>query len=199
MNGARLQSNGQVRNFPYFADESYQITVQWSTAAPTILARSSAEIVNTRNLPFDKGPDKSGRLFMVLNGYSIIVKADAFTPTAPQVSGYVYFRTNEGKRILLASPVQIFNSLAVGINSDRLIAIPSPLFAGEVTTLGFIEWVNENSVNGSMAGNNNMVVTLNIAFYGDYAEPNWNCMHNDIHTAVEKLHPYDYAETLPRT
>ena len=191
MSGARLEIAGQIRDgFPFMAMRQIKVAAfNIISATPAVLPFAQAAISDALDIPFDRGPDRSGRVFVCINGYSILVNSSVVTVSAGQINGNFYYRALSGERILLGTvainaPV---NALAIryAFNFPNIIVSTGPLFADKVDSIGTVEWENDGSILGGINGPATATINLNVGYYGDYAEFDIDCLHNDIHGIKE--------------
>jgi hypothetical protein len=169
MTGARLETSGQIRNsYPYIASTS--------VAASLTLSGSSfgtqSLITFSERLPFDATPDKSGRVFMCINGVFLRVTAQAFTPTAPTISGWIFYQTLEGKKIYLTALEASFSAAFSESNPTIKLSPDTSFNAQNLNAIGYLGYEDIATSLGS-ATSITISAKFNLGFYGDYSEPDW--------------------------
>lgn len=168
MSGARLQIAGQMRAvFPYVARETLDV-VSLSLVSGGLSQES--QISYTKPLPFDLGPDKSGRVFVSFNGLFIRVSADSFA-TPPRLTGLIYYKTIEGRQINLTIIDSVFSANFSESNPNLLIVPETSFNAESFGELGYFGFQDINSSLGSATAIT-VAIRANIGLYGEYGEDN---------------------------
>jgi len=169
MSGARLQALGQVRNvYPFIVSNSARVSL--AVPVSTFLGEIAVPMYKA-DIPFDLGPDKSGRVFVTLNGVHLLLSVDAGTTT--RVSGFLYYRIGGRKTYIVA----IASTLATsGVqNIDTTLSPNMPIMAESVDNIGYFGFENAGSAAGT-AATITFDIAANFGLYGDYAEPDWNTL-----------------------
>lgn len=188
MSGARLEAIGQLRNvFPYAVIDSFTTSPVIANAGG-FFGSAFVELTSliTRALPFDTGPDKSGRVLMVLNGLSVMITADVYTPTPPFAAGEIVFRTSMGE---ILSILRFADSLttAKAYNVDTPILVSVPIFGDKPASLGAIGFQNVTGSGAAVGSATSIAMRLrgNYGLYNDFAEYDFNqlkkCEHHHYH------------------
>lgn len=169
MSGARLEANGQVRHaFPYIVNEGFRVNLTLTVANGFV---DRQPIAFTGQLPFDIGPDKSGRVFLLINGVYIAVRVDAGTTT--NLRGALYFQGLDGRKVYLQSFSQTVSTVGSAFpGGSTLIVPPQTITADKLSPLGYLGFEDNGSTIGT-ATEIDLANWFNIGFYGDYSEPNW--------------------------
>ncbi len=189
MSGAQLQTAGQVRNsFPYIARQAMNANLTLITAAPAINTYARVTLPNTLDLPFNYGPDKAGRVYTVINGFSVILTAAGYA-AAGIIAGSLYFQDTFGTEyLMLALGDTLPNARAY--NSNVLLGTYAPLFSDKPENIGALVWRNNVSVLSTLT-NVTATCIFNIGYYGDYAEFDLSnlakCEHHHYHGVDRQL------------
>ncbi len=189
MSGAQLEAAGQIRNiFPYYCTVESRLTVTIPVAF-TVTGEQPIAIKPT-DIPYDLGPDKSGRVFVVLNGVTVLVTANAGTTS--QANGFIYYRSPNAKKIYLVAVGGVI-AAPYAVNNPNSFMPPFPFGAEGLDNLGYIGFENSGSVAGT-AANIIFQIGLNIGMYGDYAEPNWNNYFSHEHSGLPAIQEGDLSD-----
>jgi len=177
MSGAQLQTAGQIRNgFPYMAGFGLTGTIQVVNAV--IVSKASSKLVWIKDVPFDSGPDRGGRVFVAINSFSIIITGNPLTG-GDFLAGDLYYRGVGGNRLHLLSVVHNLQYMGT-YRRDGIIVSSDPLFADKVNDVGIIEWED----NASLITTSDAIILnyrLNIGFYSDYKEFDMERLHEELH------------------
>ncbi len=192
MSGARLQSGGQLRNiFPYYVVGETRLTL---TIPVAFTSEGKTKISpKTANIPFDMGPDKSDRNFIVINGLSVVARGDAGTTT--QVHGFLFYLTPLAQKVYLLA-LDATLATPIGFNNPGIYMPSFPYNADSVDNVGEIGFENVASVAGT-ATNLVLHVGLNLGIYGVFAEPDWNAISEGFkheHTGLNSMREGDLSD-----
>lgn len=174
MNGAQLEIAGQVRNvFPHMV--TFGLRKQFLFNAGTFEPTSDLTLDLTQvSIPFDRGPDKSGRVFLAFNGITGYFYCDAGTTSI--IRGALYYRGLDGRKIYLFALSSLINTNGVSLNYSQLqMGIHQSISAESLSSIGMLGFDNFGTALGT-ATVITMDVYINIGFYGDYAEPDWDSL-----------------------
>jgi hypothetical protein len=168
MSGAQLQTAGQIRNsFPYIARRAVNANLTLITAAPAINAYSRVTIPEALDLPFNYGMDKGGRVYTVINGFSVILSAVGYA-AAGIIAGSLYFQDILGIEYLMLSLGDTLPN-AKAYNSNIMLSTYTPIFTNNPENIGSLVWRNTASVLSTLT-NVTANCVFNIGYYSDYAE-----------------------------
>jgi hypothetical protein len=188
MSGALLETAGQLRDaYPFVVQKALSATLQLVTAAPAVNSVAYSSVQDGRDLPFDYGPDKPGRLFPVICGFGVLITSAVYN-AAGLLVGNIFWQDTGGNEVHLLSLADFLPN-QIKFNSERIVTPYVPLFAGQVDFIGKLVWRNDSTVISTLS-NTVAKVTLNIGYYGDYAEYDFNqlkkCEHHHYHGVTEK-------------
>jgi hypothetical protein len=158
--GANLEGAGQVRNiFPHLISTYVQET--FNAVAVTTY---TGTIEYNRELPFDSGPDRSARVFLVLSQIGYITIPSALQAAIEQYSALLFWQSPDGEKFHLGS----FSSDLMGDTAETIactLMLPVPFFTSKPGVLGKL-LLEVQSLTGTAEVET--IVTLNIGFYTDY-------------------------------
>lgn len=164
MSGARLETLGQVRNvYPYATNTGITVAIAVPVAT---FAGEAALRIDRSEIPFDRGPDKSARTFMVLSNLTAIISVNAGTTT--QLNGFIYYRGNDGRRMQLAA-IAATIAAPTALNSLVRLTPALPITAESVDNIGYLGFTDSGSTAGT-ATTVTITANINVGMYGDYAE-----------------------------
>lgn len=166
MSGAKLQTVGQIRDsFPFMVSIGKRIRL---TMTPSNMVPKTKINVSDIHIPFDTGPDKSARVFIAINNVNIFQSADIYTPTAPSITGTVYYLSPNGIKIFIGP---LFGSFTApwGYGYNVAVASPFPMNGERLDNIGELGFEDVSSNIGS-ATQMFIDVLINIGFYAEYAE-----------------------------
>lgn len=159
--GAGLETAGQVRGaYPFLASEMIAVTVQWSSGD------ARASIVPATKPPFNRGPDRSGRVYAAVNGFHYLLDADSFVAT-PTAFGTLRYRDSGGS-FILATVYNVLSAVVSYNAPDTRLSPFLPHFSENLDKLGELEFVNIGSALNGTATFIRFRCFLNIGYYGDY-------------------------------
>lgn len=183
MSGAQLQTAGQVRNaYPFIMRRSISADLELVSTVPVLNSYTRIALTENLDVPFDYGPDKAGRVYIVINGVGIIVSADVYA-AAGVIAGEILYEDTFGTQYLLYSLGDTLPN-AKAYNHQLTLGLYAPLFSNNPGVIGYLVWSNVASAIGAL---DNVIaqVTLNIGYYSDYAEYDFNelkkCEHHHYH------------------
>ena len=162
--GAGLETAGQIRNvYPYMATEMLTVTPTFVSAGGT-----GAQLIPGVKPAFNRGPDRSGRIYVAINSLCIILSADSYTGT-PTIIGSLQW-ADSGGRYILATIANVLTAPAV-LNFHALrLSSYLPYFSENINDLGRIEFINQASALGGTATVINAKCFLNVGYYGDFED-----------------------------
>lgn len=189
MSGARLETAGQVRNgIPWITRKAIiPSALSLVSAVPAVQSYSIVTVSDGNDIPFDYGPDKPGRVFVAINGFSFIINATTYA-AGGQLVGDIFWQDTGGLEIHLMT-ICDFLPNAIKLVSDRLFVAYTPLFSPNVDFIGKLVWKNNGTTIAAL-NNVNATARINVAYYSDYAEYDFNqlkkCEHHHYHGVEDK-------------
>lgn len=167
MSGAGVQTAGQVRNiYPYLTYRNIGASFTVINAGSAIQSPVYSDVVDTFDIPFDYGPDKAGRVFIVINGVGITVTGGTYQANDRLIAN-LYFVDSNGQNHLLYT----FSNTIIGFGvfSPIVICPLGPLFSNKINRIGQVLFENKGSII-TTAASQTLEYKLNIGYYGDFAE-----------------------------
>jgi len=170
MSGAQLENAGQVRNiYPHMTN--YETDTTLSITASGARDWTAAIAVPSR-VPFDTGPDKPSRVFIVLSNLTALISHDA--PASINMFGFLNYQAPDGRKHLIAGmALTPATGINTALNFDRIIV---PLYSFNADALNNLGSLCYTAIVTGLGGGTaiTMRCVVNIGLYGDYAEPEWN-------------------------